>query len=108
MGRIGRLRLNRRLGLSTPLKDQSISPQDIFGIFNQLAALSTGLVEQDDIDHLQNKRLRSCGDFLQESFQNALKVNLKNFRGNLNDSSSQLPFTNTGNDIKLYWGLGNL
>ena len=107
LGRIGRLRLNRRLGLSTPLKDQSISPQDIFGIFNQLAALSTGLVEQDDIDHLQNKRLRSCGDFLQESFQNALKVNLKNFRGNLNDSSSQLSFSNTGNDIKLYWGVEN-
>ena len=31
---------------------------DIFCIFNQLAALSTGLLEQDDIDHLQNKRLR--------------------------------------------------
>ena len=77
LGLIGRLRLNRRLGLSTPLKNQSISPTDIFGIFNQLAALSTGLIEQDDIDHLQNKRLRSCGDFLQESFQNALKINLK-------------------------------
>lgn len=108
LGLIGRLRLNRRLGLSTPLKNQSISPTDIFGIFNQLAALSTGLIEQDDIDHLQNKRLRSCGDFLQESFQNALKINLKNFRVSLKDSFALPPFTDTGNDIKLYLGVENV
>nr|UQK95304.1 RNA polymerase beta subunit [Chloropicon mariensis] len=108
LGLIGRLRLNRRLGLSIPLNYQSLNPDDIFGIFNQLAALSTGLIEKDDIDHLQNKRLRSCGDFLQESFQNALKVNLKNFRGALQESCSQVPFTDTGNDIKLYWGVENV
>ena len=105
LGKIGRLRLNRKLGLVVPLENQSINPDDIFGIFYQLAALSAGLIEQDDIDHLQNKRLRSCGDFLQESFQNTLKINLKNFRVSLKDSFSETPFNNTGNEIKLYLGI---
>ena len=108
LGAIGRLRLNRRLGLCTPLNCQSLTPDDIFSFFNQLAALHTKFIEKDDIDHLQNKRLRSCGDFLQETFYNALKTNLKSFRSNLHDSLSIPPSTKTANDIKLYWGTENI
>jgi DNA-directed RNA polymerase subunit beta len=108
LGSIGRLRLNRRLGLAISLTNQSLSPDDLLSILNQLAALSAGLITEDDIDHLQNKRLKSCGEFLQDSFHNALKVNVKNFRSTLQDSFSNKPFNNTGNHIKLYLGTENI
>ena len=104
LGRIGRLRLNRRFGLSIELKKQCITGDDIFAIFENLVALSIGLLETDEIDHLQNKRLRSCGDFLQESFQNVLKTTAKTLPSHFEESliSSE---NKTENHSKLYWGI---
>nr|YP_009646494.1 beta subunit of RNA polymerase [Chloropicon maureeniae]QBX98213.1 beta subunit of RNA polymerase [Chloropicon maureeniae] len=105
LGEVGRFRLNRRFNLSIPLENQYLCAEDIFSIFNYLAALSIGLKQSDDIDNLENKRLKSCGDFLTGAFQTGLKIGLKNLKTNLENSIS--PTTTSENGLSTFWGVEN-
>ncbi len=107
LGHIGRFRLNRRLGYFKSSEFQVITTTDILIICQQLVVLSLGLMEVDDIDHLQNKRLRSCGDFLQECFQNGFKQNLRGFQTSLNKSIPPLTVASKGEVLKTYYGVKN-
>lgn len=69
LGRVGRYKLNKKLGLNLPETHRTLSVQDIVASIDYLVNLhyDDGIV--DDIDHLGNRRIRSVGELLQNQFR---------------------------------------
>ncbi|HLG21770.1 MAG TPA: DNA-directed RNA polymerase subunit beta [Candidatus Manganitrophaceae bacterium] len=66
---VGRLKLNKKLGLELPLDKRTLSDQDIVEVIRYLINLKTGKGEIEDIDHLGNRRVRSVGELLENQFR---------------------------------------
>jgi DNA-directed RNA polymerase subunit beta len=67
--RVGRLKLNTKLGLSSPLSEKILRPQDIHAVMAFLLKLRRSPADVDDIDHLGNRRVRSVGELLENQFR---------------------------------------
>jgi len=75
LGLVGRYKLNRKLGLSTPVDKQhvTLTVDDFIGTLKYLIGLQNGHGKVDDIDHLANRRLRCVGELVnQTSFKAGL------------------------------------
>jgi DNA-directed RNA polymerase subunit beta len=72
LGRVGRYKLNRRLGLGIPETKRLLMIDDVVEIVKKLMALRDGNERSDDIDHLGNRRVRAVGELL----QNQVRVGL--------------------------------
>src|SRR3981189_929734 len=70
--RVGRLKLNTKLGLNTPLDEKILHPQDFYEVLKYLLKLRRNPANVDDIDHLGNRRVRSVGELLENPFRTAL------------------------------------
>ncbi|MDI6744615.1 MAG: DNA-directed RNA polymerase subunit beta [Thermodesulfovibrionales bacterium] len=66
---VGRLKINKRLGLDIPLETRVLTDKDIVDIVRYLLSLRTGKGEVDDIDHLGNRRIRGVGELLENQFR---------------------------------------
>ncbi len=66
---VGRLKINQKLGLDTPLEQRVLDNRDIIEIIRYLLNLRTGKGEVDDIDHLGNRRVRGVGELLENQFR---------------------------------------
>ncbi len=66
---VGRLKLNKKLGIDTPLDLRVLTDKDIVEIVRYLLNLRTGRGEVDDIDHLANRRVRGVGELLENQFR---------------------------------------
>ena len=75
LGRVGRFKANKRLGLTLPNEKQTwiLTRQDILGTISYLIGLQNGEGRVDDIDHLANRRLRRVGELVET---NAFRVGL--------------------------------
>ncbi|MEW5982507.1 MAG: DNA-directed RNA polymerase subunit beta [Acidobacteriota bacterium] len=67
--RVGRLKLNTKLGVTTPLEEKILHPQDFYEVIRYLLRLRKNPVLVDDIDHLGNRRVRSVGELLENQFR---------------------------------------
>jgi DNA-directed RNA polymerase subunit beta len=67
--RVGRLKLNTKLGLQTPLDEKILHPQDFYEVIRFLLTLRKNPAGVDDIDHLGNRRVRSVGELLENQFR---------------------------------------
>jgi DNA-directed RNA polymerase subunit beta len=67
--RVGRLKLNTKLGLSSPLGEKILHLEDITAVIAFLLKLRRNPAEVDDIDHLGNRRVRSVGELLENQFR---------------------------------------
>src|ERR671910_277607 len=67
--RVGRLKLNTKLGLNTPLDEKILHPQDFYEVIGYLLKLRKTPANVDDIDHLGNRRVRSVGELLENQFR---------------------------------------
>src|SRR3989441_52888 len=67
--RVGRLKLNTKLGLGTPLDEKILHPQDFYDVITSLLKLRKTVMDVDDIDHLGNRRVRSVGELLENQFR---------------------------------------
>ena len=67
--RVGRLKLNTKLGLNTPLDEKILHPQDFYEVIKYLLKLRKNPTNVDDIDHLGNRRVRSVGELLENQFR---------------------------------------
>ena len=67
--RVGRLKLNTKLGLDTPLDEKVLHPQDFYEVIKYLLKLRKSPTNVDDIDHLGNRRVRSVGELLENQFR---------------------------------------
>nr|QYB21608.1 RNA polymerase beta subunit [Halocarpus bidwillii] len=72
LGKIGRRNLNKKLNLNIPETEIFLLPQDVLAAVDYLIQIQFGTGTFDDIDHLQNKRIRSVADLLQKQFELAL------------------------------------
>ena len=67
--RVGRLKLNTKLKLQTPLDEKVLHPQDFYEVIKYLLKLRRNPANVDDIDHLGNRRVRSVGELLENQFR---------------------------------------
>ena len=64
LGRVGRFRINRKLGLNISEEEMTLRPDDLIAAIKYLLNLRNGEggAEIDDIDHLGNRRLRTIDE----------------------------------------------
>src|SRR5260370_28678004 len=72
LSKVGRFKLNRRLGLGTDMNVRTLSNDDFIAIIRKLIELNNGTGEPDAIDHLGNRRVRAVGELLQNQFRMGL------------------------------------
>jgi len=76
LAKVGRYKVNKKLGLSQPITQGTLTEDDIVGTIEYLVRLHVGEdemksgdllipIETDDIDHFGNRRLRTVGELIQ-------------------------------------------
>jgi DNA-directed RNA polymerase subunit beta len=76
LAKVGRYKVNRKLGLALPIRQGTLSEADIVATIEYLVRLHAGEeemisgetiipLETDDIDHFGNRRLRTVGELIQ-------------------------------------------
>lgn len=95
LGKTGRQQFQEKLGSSLPLHQYSLTSDDILLATQGLLKLVFTERLADDIDSLTNKRIRGCGEFLQDE----LLRGLKEFEIVLNRKLSNAP----QNEIETVW-----
>jgi DNA-directed RNA polymerase subunit beta len=68
LGRVGRYKINQRLGLDMPPGHTVLTQEDFIAIIRYLIDLHEGRGFVDDIDHLGNRRIRSVGELIANQF----------------------------------------
>ncbi|MDP3774138.1 MAG: DNA-directed RNA polymerase subunit beta [Gemmatimonadales bacterium] len=64
LGRVGRYKINQRLGVNRPPDHTVLTEDDFIAIVRYLIDLHEGRGYTDDIDHLGNRRVRSVGELI--------------------------------------------
>ena len=83
LAKVGRYKINRKLGLADDLGHSTLSVDDIVATIKYIVALHNGettlqgaagevSVEVDDIDHFGNRRLRNVGELIQNQVRTGL------------------------------------
>lgn len=65
LGLHGRLSLNKKLSLSLPLSQRTLTMYDVLLATEHLLRVEQGLLGTDDIDNLKNRRVRTSSDLIQ-------------------------------------------
>src|SRR6187402_1054798 len=84
LGEVGRYKINRKLGLPTPLDMKVLTKDDIISIIKYLVQLTNSKAEIDDIDHLSNRRVRTVGEQLYAQFGVGLARMARTIRERMN------------------------
>ncbi|NLE43288.1 MAG: DNA-directed RNA polymerase subunit beta [Chloroflexi bacterium] len=71
--RVGRYKLNQRLGLNISLDHRTVTKQDLVALVERMIRINNGIVDADDIDHLGNRRVKTVGELV----QNKLRIGLR-------------------------------
>ena len=87
LAKVGRYKLNRKLGLDAPLSDSVLSVDDIVATIRYMVSLHEGKttmpgvragkavelrLDVDDIDHFGNRRIRAVGELIQNQVRTGL------------------------------------
>ena len=72
LGQVGRYRINKKFGLDSPIEDAVLTKDDFIQVFKYLISMRNNQNGPDDIDHLGNRRVRTCGEQLANQFNIAL------------------------------------
>lgn len=84
IGLIGRLSLNKKLNLCISTKKHVLTSYDLLFATDYLMKIEKGLKNLDDIDHLQNRKLRTAADIIQIQIGIGLIRLEKNIKDRLN------------------------
>ncbi len=79
LAKVGRYKINKKLGLDLPFDQQVLTMEDITAAIKYVCALHDhreeidgNPVEADDIDHFGNRRLRTVGELIQNQLRTGL------------------------------------
>ncbi len=72
LSRVGRLKINKRLGINVPLNVTTLTKEDIVETVRVLENIRLGNDRIDDIDHLGHRRVRAAG----EQLSNHIRIGL--------------------------------
>ncbi len=85
LGSVGRYKFNQRLG--TKQKEGTLGKEDIIAIIKEIINLNLNpRTEEDDIDHLGNRRIRAVGELV----QGRLRIGFARMRRGVQDRMSTL------------------
>ncbi|KPK85517.1 MAG: DNA-directed RNA polymerase subunit beta [Bacteroides sp. SM23_62_1] len=84
LGEVGRYRINKKLGLETPMDIKILTKEDIIEIIKHLIELINSKTDVDDIDHLSNRRVRTVGEQLSNQFSIGLTRMARTIRERMN------------------------
>jgi DNA-directed RNA polymerase subunit beta len=90
LGRVGRYRMNRKLGLDVPDDVTVLTNDDFVAIIKYLLQLRTGTKTVDDIDHLGNRRVRTIGEQLSAQMSVGLSRMVRTIKERLNIGDSEM------------------
>ncbi len=69
LSKVGRLKLNYRLGFDVPLEQRTLRREDILAVVKELIDLKKAEAMVDDIDNLGNRRVRAVGELLENQYR---------------------------------------
>ncbi len=69
LSKVGRLKMNIRLGLNTLLEMRTLRREDFLAAVKELIRLKVVEGAVDDIDHLGNRRVRAVGELLENQYR---------------------------------------
>ena len=69
LGKVGRYKLNKKLGLDIPGDRTGLTPEDLVQIVRRIISVNIGREAPDDIDHLGNRRAQAVGFLIQKQFR---------------------------------------
>jgi DNA-directed RNA polymerase subunit beta len=69
LGKVGRYKFNKRLGLHTDITVRILTAEDLVEIVREMVRINHGKGTADDIDHLGNRRVRAVGELIQNQFR---------------------------------------
>jgi DNA-directed RNA polymerase subunit beta len=69
LGKVGRYKLNKKLGLNIAGNCTGLTPEDLVQIVRRIISVSLGDETPDDIDHLGNRRAQAVGFLIQKQFR---------------------------------------
>lgn len=72
LGKVGRYKLNKKLGVKVPEDYLGLKPEDLVQIVRHIILINNGKEIPDDIDHLGNRRVQTVGFLLQKQFRLSL------------------------------------
>jgi DNA-directed RNA polymerase subunit beta len=87
LSKIGRYKLNKKLGIQIPIEQTTVTKDDIIAIIQYLCSMHSGKdvyqakfikpskqvrITTDDIDHFGNRRVRRCAELIQNQIRIAL------------------------------------
>lgn len=84
LGEVGRFRINKKLGIDTPMDVRVLTKEDIILIIKYLIELINSKTDVDDIDHLSNRRVRTVGEQLYAQFGVGLARMARTIRERMN------------------------
>ena len=85
LGRVGRYKLNQKLGLEVSLDTRTITPEDIVEATKLLCRQRSAEAKSDDIDHLGSRRVRNVGELLANQCRAGLKNVIKTVKARINE-----------------------
>ena len=69
LSRVGRMKLNRRLGIESETGEHVLTHDDIINVIKKLIDIKNGHDVVDDVDTLANRRVRAIGEMIENQFR---------------------------------------
>ena len=86
LGKLGRLRLNKKLRILGNPTTTVLRPEDILAAVDYLVNLEFGIGKIDDIDDLKNRRIRTSGELI----QNQIRIGLSRLEKLIRDKVEEI------------------
>jgi DNA-directed RNA polymerase subunit beta len=90
LSRVGRYRLNKKLGIEVDKDDVTLTADDVIAVIRYILNLNTGEGISDDIDHLGNRRVRTIGELL----ENQVRIGLARMERTIREKMGVLDLEN--------------
>ncbi len=84
LSKVGRMKLNRRLGIGSETGEHVLTNDDIISVIKLLINIKDGNDSVDDVDTLANRRVRAIGEMIENQFRIGLVRVEKAVREGLN------------------------
>ncbi|EEZ80666.1 MAG: DNA-directed RNA polymerase, beta subunit [uncultured Candidatus Thioglobus sp.] len=84
LSKVGRMKLNRRLGIKSETGEHVLTNDDIISVLKLLINIKNGNDSVDDVDTLANRRVRAIGEMIENQFRIGLVRVEKAVREGLN------------------------
>jgi DNA-directed RNA polymerase subunit beta len=100
LAKVGRFKINKKLNLSIPETVHGLTIHDLVEIIDYLIGLRVLIGNVDDIDSLENRRVRSVGELLQNQFNQAF-IRFASFLEETRDMMNSLDLTSLINPLPI-------